>query len=298
MPYLCDAQRLHRIEAMNEDQHARVHSRCSICGFLFDLHDTIYARESTSSTCPVQRSAIIANVVCIVVHQNTVTIYGEIKFPSSGYCDNNHDHPFTLCRIPSCEECGSSAESSTAQTRCPYLLQILPLPEANKEKFLSWLCHIATWSSPWQGVPPLDLEPYVSYRLLDTIPRLLSLPPELRSKIWDFCASSHIWLLSAIEDLQKEMETAKHHVPCPSIPLVKIKSWARGSKVEYSTNVRHAIPSDGNSWWKRPNNIDAYTICRVSYHEACKSNFRAITHHEAATGVLRNLYTATGMSSQ
>ncbi|POR32421.1 Uncharacterized protein TPAR_07376 [Tolypocladium paradoxum] len=195
---------------MTENQHVRVHSRCGACGFRFDPGDPFYA-------------------FC----QGAAPAFGKSDYPNSGYCDNNHNHPWTFCRIPDCRYCHSSPDSGTVHTHCLKLF-LSKFKEGGHPR-LQWLWLAATWRSPWQGALPLDVEPSVGYRnpngILDDLPRMPSLPPELRLKIWEFCASSPLQLYTAVSDLRDEMASSKQR-KWSSIPLIEIKSWARSCQLE------------------------------------------------------------------
>ncbi|KJZ70167.1 hypothetical protein HIM_10427 [Hirsutella minnesotensis 3608] len=215
---------------MTENHHVRVHSRCGACGFRFDPGDLFYACEKPVAL----RSGTITIDAAAIVCQGA---FGKAKFPESGYCENQHNHPWVFCRIPECRHCRSSPDCATVHAQCLKLF-FSDCKEEKRPK-LRWLWLAATWRSPWQGALPLDVEPAVGYRdshgILDELPRMLLLPPELKAMIWEFCAPSPLWVFTAVSDLRAEMAASRQHKRS-AIPLIKINSWARGCGLKYSNS--------------------------------------------------------------
>lgn len=214
-------------QSMTEDQHVRVHSRCGACGSRFSPGDTFYACENPDF---VSSGRITIDMILVVSRD----IFGRNKFPESGYCDNQRDHPWMYCRLPDCRQCRLSPDSGTIHAHC--LKLFLSEFKGGGRPRLRWLWLAATWRSPWQGALPLDLEPYVGYQnpfgILDKLPRMLLLPPELRLAIWEFCASSPLWITSAVLDLRVKLAASKQQERSV-VALTDIESWARGCPLEY-----------------------------------------------------------------
>ncbi|RDA88404.1 hypothetical protein CP532_5569 [Ophiocordyceps camponoti-leonardi (nom. inval.)] len=217
----------------DEPPHAAVYPRCGICGFRFLPPDTFFALVGRDAT---------------DCWSSTFTVNGSFRITSSGGFEIPYDENLEYCRDPDCSYCLSAPDSCTVHVLCLKLFIRQPdfKKEADPKEITDKLRRLwvaATWTSPWHGAIAPDVEPYVHYRsdrdlrgMLDHLPQIMSLIPELSSMIWEFCASSSLWLYSAVLDLYDELSVSKLRRQ-PSIPLIKIKSWARSHQPEYNDNT-------------------------------------------------------------